>query len=418
MGVNGHSGGAEAAILCGGLGTRLGALTADTPKPLLNVGGKPFLDHLLFELGRHNIKRIILLAGFRAEAVQSFASISKAAARFGLDLSVSIEDEPQGTGGAVKMAESRLADPFFLLNGDTWFDVNYLGLRAAHRAAGSDAALALRPIPSADRYNSVSLEDERITSFSSATKSDGPVFINGGVASMSRKVLAAMSTPSSLESDVWPQLAAAGRLSGASFDRYFIDIGVPESFSRAQSEVPDAARRPAAFLDRDGVLNQDIGYVGTVDRFHWIESAIDAVRLLNDQGYYVFVVTNQAGVARGFYGEADVSSLHDYMQAELAARGAHIDAFRYCPHHPGGVVEKYRRECDCRKPAPGMILDLMRNWSIDIEHSFLVGDKDTDLAAARAAGVKALRFEGGALAPYIRRAMETTAKAAMNQGAS
>lgn len=151
----------------------------------------------------------------------------------------------------------------------------------------------------------------------------------------------------------------------------------------------ESARR-AAFFDRDGVLNVNSGYVRRYEDFIWRPTAIESVKWLNGLSVLVFVVTNQSGVARGLYAEADVQDLHAHMQTALAFEGAHIDAFRYCPHHPEGEVGPYRRECACRKPQSGMIEDLLSAYRLDAAHCRLFGDRPSDLEAGRGAGVPSL----------------------------
>ena len=152
--------------------------------------------------------------------------------------------------------------------------------------------------------------------------------------------------------------------------------------------------RPAAFLDRDGVLNVNHGYVGSPDRWEWIEEAREAVATLNRAGYLVFVVTNQSGIARGMYDERAFASLMAWVADRLALTGGHFDAVYLCPHGPDDG-------CDCRKPLPGMLLRAMDEWPVRREGSFLVGDSDTDLQAAEAAGVSGYLFSGGSLLSFV-----------------
>lgn len=160
--------------------------------------------------------------------------------------------------------------------------------------------------------------------------------------------------------------------------------------------------RPGAFFDRDGVINVDCGYLHSPDQFTLVRGAAEALRKCREAGYLIFVVTNQSGVARGYYDEIAVRNLHDYMRARLAEDGASIDDLRYCPHHIEGTAEAYARECSWRKPGPGMILDIATHWPVDLTRSFLVGDKESDMAAAHAAGVAGHLFTGGDLASFVK----------------
>lgn len=153
--------------------------------------------------------------------------------------------------------------------------------------------------------------------------------------------------------------------------------------------------RPAAFVDRDGTLIEEVGYLSRIDRIALFPWSVDAVRLLNRAGFVVVVVTNQAGVARGYFDEAFVRETHRVLGERVAAGGGRIDGFYFCPHYPDGQVEAYRRRCECRKPKPGMLLQAASDLSLDLARSFLVGDRWLDIEAAHAAGARGVLVRTG-----------------------
>lgn len=163
--------------------------------------------------------------------------------------------------------------------------------------------------------------------------------------------------------------------------------------------------RPALFLDRDGVLNLDKGYVSRIEDFEWMPGAAEAITAFNARSWRVFIVTNQSGIARGYYTEEDMQTLHSWMLGELTAKGAHIDRIYHCPYHAEGEIERYRKDSFDRKPKPGMLLQAMADFPVKKDASFLIGDKETDIQAAHAAGVGGFLFKGGNLAEFAEWAL-------------
>jgi D,D-heptose 1,7-bisphosphate phosphatase len=414
----------QCAILVGGLGTRLGALTAATPKPLLPIGDRPFLAWLMREFVRFGVDEFVLLTGYLSDQV--VAQVQALAALLPREARIVISEEPEqaGTGGAVFHARGRLAERFLLCNGDSLFDCNMARLLADVAEDGPDVVgrIVLRGIEDASRYGVVELDGDRITAFrarplpavADADPADLPVastptagVINAGIYVFDRRLLDELTPKCSLERVVMPRLARRGALRGTVAEGYFRDIGVPDDFARTSEELPRLLRRRALFLDRDGVINVDHGYVASCAAFEWMPGAREAIRAATDAGWHVFVVTNQSGIGRGLYSEADMYELHAWMIDEIRRTGGTVDDLRFCPFHPEAAVEAYRHAAHpWRKPAPGMLLDLIRAWQIDPARSVLVGDQDSDLRAAAAAGVSAQKFTGGnlldAVLPLLR----------------
>jgi D-glycero-D-manno-heptose 1,7-bisphosphate phosphatase len=396
----------QCAILAGGLATRLGIIAAEVPKPVLEVAGRPFLFWLMRELLRFGVDDFVILTGHLPLAVED--AVRTAADALPKRVTVRFSEEPAraGTGGALFHAAPLLDDRFLLCNGDSLFDCNIASLLSAFAQDGPDvlARMIVREVPDASRYGTVALDVDRVTTFAErpdTAQSGAPGLINAGIYALDRKVLSRLSADCSLERDLLAPLAAAGALRATRQHGWFVDIGIPEDLAHARRELAACLDRPALFLDRDGVLNVDHGYVGSQDRWEWMPGAREAVALATQHGWHVFVVTNQAGVARGLYGEPEVDALLRWLADELRRAGGTLDDWRFCPYHTEGKVDAYRRDSDWRKPAPGMLTDLMKNWQVDPRRCLMVGDKPSDVQAGQAAGVRSALFTGGNLLAFV-----------------
>jgi D,D-heptose 1,7-bisphosphate phosphatase len=399
----------QVVILVGGLGTRLGSLTSEIPKPLLDVAGRPFLDYLIKNAIRFGFRDFLLLASYRAHKVAAYVDAARAFLPAACSIDFVIEPEPLGTAGAIRHAANRLQERFLLLNGDSFLDTNWLDLMVASGSPAPLAVMSLRRVEDTSRYGIVTIEDDLITGFVERG-SQHIGLINAGVYLIDRRILSYLPEVGSLERSVIPGLAARGLVRGRVQDGFFLDIGVPAAFAEAQTLIPRLRRRAAVFFDRDGTLNVDNGYVHRPEDLHLLPGAVAAVKRVNDLGHYVFVVTNQGGVAHGYSTEGDVEAFNNHLQRKLRAAGAHIDDFRYCPDHPEGKVPSYRRISAWRKPSPGMFLDLMDRWPVVREFSLVVGDKKSDVQAGKAAGLRSLFYTGGNLdeflAPHLAPALQ------------
>ncbi len=159
----------------------------------------------------------------------------------------------------------------------------------------------------------------------------------------------------------------------------------------------------AVFFDRDGTLNVNTDYLYRKEDFIWMPDAVEAIKYANDNGYLVIVVTNQSGIARGYYTEEDVKILHEWMNQELKKKGAHIDAFYYCPYHTAGTIPEYTKESEDRKPKPGMVLKAMSDYQLDPKQCLMIGDKPLDVECARNAGIRGGLYNGDSLLDCLKK---------------
>ncbi len=388
----------QAAVLVGGLGTRLGSVTQATPKPMVTVGDRPFLAWLLRELCRWGVEEVVLLAGHLGEVLRErMAEVERNLPR---ELRLVYAQEPvrAGTGGALHHAAGLLDERFLMCNGDSWFDANLAALMAG--AAAGPCRILVREVPDASRYGTVALEGGLVRDFAERGTA-APAMINAGIYVLTRDVARGVPPVCSLEREVLPALAAEGRLAATVGQGHFIDIGIPEDLARAQVELPRVLHRPALLLDRDGTLNVDHGWVGARDRWAWIPGAREAIAAATRAGWHVFVVTNQSGIARGLYSEAQMHDLHRWMCDEVRAAGGTVDDIRFAPYHPEIGPRPPAAHADWRKPGPGMLNDLAARWELDRGRCVMLGDAETDMKAAAAAGMRGVRFAGGDLREVV-----------------
>jgi D-glycero-alpha-D-manno-heptose 1-phosphate guanylyltransferase len=374
----------EAIILAGGLGTRLQKVVPDRPKPMAEIGGKPFLEYLLGYLAAEGIKRIIFSVGFKYEVIRNHFQLNY----HGIELVYSVEEIPLGTGGGLRKALSFCSqESVFVFNGDTYFPVRLAGMEDFFRAEKADLLMALHLSGNPGRYGTIELNnDGRILGFSEKNASGTSSLINGGIYLMNRSLLLKNDFPDkfSFEKDFLEIKTFRESFFGIVADAPFIDIGIPETYLEADHFFKDL--KPvcckALFLDRDGTINIEKNYVSTVDNFEFRDGIFELVNDFYTKGYLIFVITNQAGIARGYYSEEDFKALTEWMVRQFKEKGIKIEEVRYCPHHPD-----FSGECDCRKPKPGMILSLLEDYHLDPGKCVLIGDKMKDVEAGVNAGI-------------------------------
>jgi histidinol-phosphate phosphatase family protein len=351
------------------------------------VAGRPFLASLLDQLSEAGVKRVVLCVGYMAEQVEEAFGTHHG----NLALVYSREDAPLDTGGALRLALQHVDDQSLLvLNGDSFCDLDFSSLIGWYKWKGSRTTVALTYLQDTRRFGSVRWSsDGRIVQFQEKGR-QGSGWINAGVYVIPRRVLELIPVGSrvSLERDWFPGLAKQGLLYAYPGGRRFIDIGTPESYRESNDFFKNGADKPAVgvtgsrryvLLDRDGTLNEEKHYLSDLDQFHLMPGAIEALGRLQEMGLGLAVITNQSGVARGYFDLECVESIHKRLSELLAAAGVRLAGIYFCPHSP-------EANCACRKPAPGMIHRAVTELGLDPRQCFLVGDKLSDIELGKVVG--------------------------------
>lgn len=387
----------EAIILAGGLGTRLRSVINDIPKPMALVQGNPFLSYLLDQLQYFGFQKVVLSVGYKHEYIQQFYGHRY----HDLEIVYAVENEPLGTGGAIWNAlDYTTENDVLILNGDSIFLCNMHQLIAFHHQQKPMLTMALKEAENFDRYGSVVLDKEnRITQFKEKQFLEKGIF-NTGIYIVNKQMLNQIPVEKkfSFEKDILEKEKGNWCFVGKIFHNYFIDIGIPEDFHKANQELQARThifklnflqkidKNWTLFLDRDGVINKQIigDYVRQWQDFEFLPNSLEALKILAPIFSHIIIITNQQCIGKNIVSQSHIDEIHHQMKREIEQHGGRIDAIFYSPY-----LEQ-ENHID-RKPNIGMALKAKQQFpKIDFSKTIIAGDSDCDIEFAKKAGIKSI----------------------------
>jgi len=404
-----------AVILAGGRGSRLGNLTHYTPKPLIKIGNKSIIEHQILLLGQYGIRKIWILSGYLGEQVRDFLGTGK---KFGLTIEHLIENEPLGTAGALKQLEEKTKGDILVLSADIMLDIELKKLIYFHRKH-KNALATIVVHPSDHPFDSDLVQTDKeglVTAFVLRKNKIHPKNIlfknltNTGIFIFSPSIFKYIKNNKKidLEKDVFPEiLKSPETIFAYKTAEYIKDVGTPERLKRVSRDVLSGKvarlnrklKRPAIFMDRDGVINKEVDELTSIDDLKLLPYSAKAIKEINDTDYLSIVITNQASIAKGFMTDKYLGKIHNKLETLLGRQGAKLDAIYHCPHHPEkgfeGEVASLKKICNCRKPKIGLLEKAVKEFNIDLKKSYFIGDATVDAQTATNAGVKFIGVKTG-----------------------
>lgn len=390
-------------IMAGGKGTRIASVASDIPKPMIPVAGKPVLEHEIECLCGQGFTDLIITVSHLGHIITNYFGDGS---KFGVHIEYFVEETPLGNAGALLRLKEQLTEDFLLLNADAVFDIDFNRFVGFHRKHGGLATLFTHP--NNHPYDSgLIVADEAGCVTRWLTKEDDRKGyyrnrVNAGLHVLSPKLLdQVFDTPKvDLDRQILKPLAGTGEMYVYDSPEYVRDMGTPERYAAVCRDFEEGKvqarnlknKQRAIFLDRDGTINEYVGFLRDINDFRLIEGVSDAIKRINQSGYLAIVVTNQPVIARGEVTVPQLNEIHNKMETLLGADGAYLDAIYYCPHHPHkgyeGEIPELKIDCDCRKPKAGMLRRAAQEFNIDLSQSWMVGDGENDLLCGQNGGCK------------------------------
>ncbi len=402
----------KAVILAGGKGSRLKELTGNLPKVLTPINGMPLLEYQILNLKKSGILEIILLLGYGAEEVITWCGDGS---KWGVKIITVNEPTPLGTAGSVAQIQNLIANsPFIVVYGDLLFDLDFERLVRFHRLQCGIATLVVHPNDHPYDSDLVVLNEESQIVGWMPKNSPRPEnyfnFVNAAVYVFNPEIFRYLKVSfADFGLDIFPQILSRGlhKMFAYSTSEYLKDIGTPDRHKKASEDLKNgiisarSLKNPqrAIFLDRDGTLNYERGHIKSHANFEMLPTAADAIKLINRSTFLAICLTNQPVIARGECTVQDLRETHAKMSRFLGQQRAYLDGLYYCPHHPDpefpGERKEFKIKCDCRKPAIGLALEAKEHFNIDLDKSWMIGDRTTDIELARRTGMKAILVRTG-----------------------
>lgn len=403
----------KAVIQAGGKGTRISEITGDViPKPMLEISGYPILYHQMMNLKKNGITDITVIIGHLGNVIKDYFGDGK---QFGLNISY-IEEDPQkplGTAGSLYFLKDKLKENFVFLLADVFIDIDFEKMEQYHIANNADVTLLTHPNGHPFDSDLVVEEGGVVKAFdyksNDRTTYNYKNLVNAGVMIFSPSIFNYLTElrKYNYEKDIIVPLINEGKVVSYKSSEYAKDMGTPERYRRVQEDYNSgicdaknlANKQKAIFLDRDGTINEYVGFLRKEEDFRLIPGVSEAIKKINNSGYLAIVVTNQPVIARGEVTEEELEEIHKKMETLLGLDGAYIDDIYYCPHHPDkgfeGEIPELKIECDCRKPKTGMLEKAAREHNIDLSSSIMIGDSTLDIKMAENAGMQSVLLKTG-----------------------
>lgn len=391
-------------IIAGGQGTRIASINNEIPKAMIPVEGKPVIEYQVELAKRYGFDEFIFIVGYLGNIIEDYFSDGS---KWGVSIEYYKEESPLGTAGALPFIKEKLKDDFFVFYGDTIMDVDLIQMLEFHKNRHADASLFLHPNDHPYDSDLVAInENAKVTEFFTRPYPEGFVsknLVNAALYILSPNIIRyiPINKKSDFGKHIFPTcLNSELNLYGYVSAEYIKDMGTPDRYEKVSEDVRSGKvagmnnnyPKRAIFLDRDGVITEEVDLLSNPSQLNIIEGAAEAIKLINRSGYLAVIITNQPVIARNLCSIEELNEIHNTLETVLGFERCYVDAIYYCPHHPDrGYPEErreYKIECECRKPKPGMILNAAKDWNVDLSKSYMIGDRKSDIDAGNNAGLK------------------------------